>query len=229
MSHPLDRPIWSSLATGWAAIAEGTPAALRVDRNIGLFGATADESPESLAALDALVPEDGELWLVERQPWKVPDGIRLAKEGLAVQMVLDALVPDDRAVPDIVPLDDADGAEMFALATLTEPGPYVRHSNRLGGFVGVKVDGQLIAMAGERMRLPGYAEISAVCTHPDWRGRGLAGHLTRHVANVILARGETPFLHCYASNRATIALYERMGFRIRTDIRALILARMPTV
>lgn len=227
MTHPLDRPIWSALTTGWSHLAEGAGAALRIDRDVGLFGAAANNSPASLAALAALVPPDGELWLVEREPMALPGGIRLAKEGLAVQMVLDTLVPDERAPPDIVPLGDADGAEMFALATLTEPGPYVRHSHRLGGFVGVRVDGQLVAMAGERMRMPGFTEISAVCTDPAWRGRGFAGHLTRHVAKAILARGETPFLHCYASNAATIALYEAMGFRIRTDIRAPILARMP--
>ncbi len=225
MSNPLDRPIWSALTTGWAHLAEGTPAAWRIDRAIGLFGAAADDSPQSLAALAALVPQDGELWLVEREPMRLPDGIRLVKEGLAVQMVLDTLVSIDRDPPAIAPLGDTDGAEMFALATLTEPGPYVRYSHRLGGFVGVRVDGRLVAMAGERMRMPGYAEISAVCTDPDWRGRGLAGHLTRHVANAILARGETPFLHCYASNTRTIALYEAMGFRVRTKIRAPILAR----
>ena len=225
MTHPLDRPIWSALTSGWSHLAQGGPAAWRIDRDIGLFGAAADESPESQAALAELVPEAGELWLVERAPVKLPDGIRLAKEGLAVQMVLDALVPANRAAPDIIALEDADGAEMFALATLTEPGPYARHSHRLGGFVGVKVDGTLVAMAGERMRMPGFAEISAVCTDPAWRGRGLAGHLTRHVANAILARGETPFLHCYASNAATVALYEAMGFRVRTEIRAQILVR----
>ncbi len=225
MMHALDRPIWSALTSGWAKLAEGSDAAWRIDRAVGLFGAARDESPESLAALAALVPERGELWLVERKPMRLPDGIRLAKEGLAVQMVLDRLVPGHSNPPDLIPLGDSDGAEMFALATLTEPGPYVRHSHRLGGFVGVKVDGKLVAMAGERMRMPGFAEISAVCTDPAWRGKGLAGHLTRHVANAILARGETPFLHCYASNAGTVALYEAMGFRVRTEIRAPILVR----
>ena len=225
MTHPLDRPVWSALTSGWAHLAEGSAAAWRIHRDIGLFGAVADDSVESLAALAALVPEDGELWLVERVPMKLPDGIRLAREGLAVQMVLDKLVSHGPVPPVLEPLGDADGAEMFELATLTQPGPYVRHSHRLGGFVGVRVDGQLVAMAGERMRMPGFAEISAVCTHPDWRGRGLAGHLTRHVANAILAHGETPFLHCYASNTATVALYAAMGFRIRTEIRAPILVR----
>ena len=225
MMHPLDRPIWSALTSGWVKLAEGSDAAWRIDRAVGLFGAARDESPESLAAFAALVPQRGELWLVERKPMRLPEGIRLAKEGFAVQMVLDRLVPGHRNPPDLIPLGDSDGAEMFALATLTEPGPYVRHSHRLGGFVGVKVDGKLVAMAGERMRMPGFAEISAVCTDPAWRGQGLAGHLTRHVANAILARGETPFLHCYASNAGTVALYEAMGFRVRTEIRAPILVR----
>lgn len=225
MTHLLDRPIWSALTTGWAHLAEGDVRALRIDRNTGLFGAAADASPESLAALAALVPEEGELWLVERDPLPLPPGTRVVKEGVAGQMVLDRLMPDARVPPSIVPLGDADGAEMFALATLTEPGPYARHSHKLGGFVGVREGGQLVAMAGERMQMPGFGEVSAVCTHPDWRGRGLAGHLTRHVAAAILARGLTPFLHCYASNTAAVALYEAMGFRIRAQIHATVIVR----
>ncbi|QDX24860.1 GNAT family N-acetyltransferase [Sphingomonas suaedae] len=225
MTHVLDRPIWSALTTGWAHLAEGDARALRIDRKVGMFGAAADAAPESAVALAALVPQEGELWLVERDPLPLPPGVRVVKEGLAVQMVLDRLTPDEREPPAIEPLGDADGAEMFALATLTEPGPYVRRTHRLGGFVGVREGGKLVAMAGERMQMPGYGEVSAVCTHPDWRGRGLAGHLTRHVTAAILARGLTPFLHCYASNAGAVALYEAMGFRIRAYIHATVIVR----
>ncbi|MFL9842617.1 GNAT family N-acetyltransferase [Sphingomonas sp. ST-64] len=226
MTHPLDRPVWSALGSGWAEIAEGDARALRIAPDIGVFGAARDQSPESLDALAALVPDQGELWLVERDPVPTPPGTRVVKEGLAVQMVLDQLTPALRKPPPITALGEADAAEMFALATLTEPGPYARQTHRLGGFVGVREGGRLVAMAGERMRMPGYIEVSAVCTHPDWRGRGLARHLTREVAGAILARGSVPFLHCYASHTATIALYAAMGFRIRTEIRAIILSRV---
>jgi predicted GNAT family acetyltransferase len=82
----------------------------------------------------------------------------------------------------------------------------------------VKVDGRLAAMAGERMKPDGFTEVSGVCTHPDFRGRGYGGALMRHVAQRILDRGETPFLHAYASNRGAIAMYERLGFTLRREV-----------
>ncbi|MEI9963878.1 MAG: GNAT family N-acetyltransferase [Caulobacteraceae bacterium] len=104
---------------------------------------------------------------------------------------------------------------MLALATLTQPGPFFARTHQLGDFIGVKQEGRLVAMAGERMRPTGFTEVSGVCTHPDWRGRGYAAGLMRLVAARILARGETPFLHVYASNTGAIALYEALGFRLR--------------
>ena len=108
---------------------------------------------------------------------------------------------------------------------LTQPGPYAAHTNRLGDFIGVKQGGVLVAMAGERMKMPGLSEVSGVCTHPDHRGRGYAGALMRVVAERMLVRGETPWLHAYASNAGAIALYESLGFRHHAVSIASILVR----
>src|SRR3546814_5008255 len=91
------------------------------------------------------------------------------------------------------------------LATLTEPGPFFARTHVLGGFVGVREAGRLVAMAGERLKAPGFTEVSGVCTRPGWRGRGFAAELLGLVARRIAARGETPFLHAYADHNATIA------------------------
>jgi predicted GNAT family acetyltransferase len=120
--------------------------------------------------------------------------------------------------PAIMPLGDGDAAEMQALAELTQPGPFYARTHTLGDFVGVREKGRLIAMAGERLRVPGFTEISAVCTHPDARGRGLAAKLMRVVAARIVARGEALFLHVYPHNKAAIAVYQRLGFRHRADV-----------
>lgn len=116
------------------------------------------------------------------------------------------------------PLGETDAAEMLALATLTVPGPFFEKTHRLGDFVGVKQDGRLIAMAGERMRPAGFTEVSGVCTHPDHRGHGYASALMRVVTQRILERGEQAFLHAYAANTATIALYESLGFSVRAPV-----------
>ena len=139
------------------------------------------------------------------------------------------LQPGTRAIdafigePDMTPLTDADGPEALALATLTQPGPFFRKTHLLGGFVGVKHGGRLVAMAGERLKPEGFTEVSGVCTHPDFRGRGYAGALIGAVAQRILERGQVPFLHVYAHNTAAIVLYETLGFRFRSEMTFVIM------
>ena len=221
----LARPVWNALTTRWSEIAEGDARAWRIDRDYGVFGAAADRSPESLAALAALVPEQGELWTVEREDWPAPPGTRFVRQAECVQMICEALAPGKTPAFEIVELDESDASAMYDLAMLTQPGPYAAHTNRLGDFIGVKRDGALIAMAGERMKMPGLSEVSGVCTHPDHRGRGYAGALMRIVAERMLARAETPWLHAYASNTGAIALYESLGFRLTGTVTASILVR----
>lgn len=223
-SHPLDRPVWSSLATGWSVLAQGDAHARRLDPRYGPFAAAASTDPTDLEALAALVPTDGELWLAEAGPLPHVPCTTIKREALLHQMIAEAATPSDRNV-DFVALEEADAPKMQALAALTRPGPFVERTHRLGAFIGVKRDGRLIAMAGERMRTDGFAEVSGVCTHPDHRGQGLAGALMRIVAGRMLARGETPFLHSYADNATAIGLYESLGFRLRVPINMAILIR----
>lgn len=225
MSHPLDRPVWGALTICWAGLAEGDERALRLDRGHGVFGAAADRSAESMQALAALVPDGGELWLIERDEPPAPPGTQVERTAGLVQMVCEAPLPAPEPDFAIIDLVEADAAEMLELATLTRPGPFVRHTNRLGHFVGVRIDGQLVAMAGERMKLPGWSEVSGVCTHPDHRGRGYAAGLMRTAASRMIARGETPWLTSYATNTGAIALYETLGYRRRADMVATVLVK----
>ena len=154
---------------------------------------------------------------VEAELGPLPPGCVSRSDAPCHQMVLEHLHAPP-STHDFVPLTEADAPEMRALAELTRPGPFFSRTHQLGDFVGVKIDGRLVAMSGERMKVPGFTEVSAVCTHPDFRGRGYAGALMSHVASKILARGETPFLHSYAANTGAIALYEALGFRFRAAV-----------
>jgi predicted GNAT family acetyltransferase len=223
-AHPLDRPIWSALISRQAALAQGDARALRFDPAYGLFAASADRAPAALDALAALAPAEGPIGLVEPDLPPVPPGLHLVSTALCHQMTAESVAPRPADFA-ILPLGDSDAPEMLALATLTKPGPYFARTHRLGGFVGAKVDGRLVAMAGERMKVPGFTEVSGVCTHPDHRGKGYAAALMAHVAAGIVARGETPFLHSYSDNEGVIALYEKMGFRLRRQVTYTLLAR----
>jgi len=209
----LDRPIWNSLTTRQSDVSLGSPRARRMRPGYGLLAAIADSSNESVSELLALIPEQGTLSLFDDGDLTLPAGIPARKLALN-QMVADGPTGFELS-PAAVPLDESDAEEMFALATLTQPGPYLRNTNRLGRFWGVKEDGKLVAMAGEGLKVDGFVEVSGVCTHPNYRGRGLARMLIGAVAARILADGEVPILHALADNASAIALYEKLGFRFR--------------
>jgi predicted GNAT family acetyltransferase len=130
-----------------------------------------------------------------------------------MQMVCENLVPT--AEPEMIELGTQDVPEMLELIRLTEPGPFKERANELGKFYGVRDNGRLVAMAGERIRLTGFTEISAVCTHPDFQRRGLARGLMHRISREILARDEVPFLHVFAGNANAMSAYETLGFQRR--------------
>ncbi len=222
--HVLDRPVWNALHTGWAHLAETKNGVVRLNPDFGPFAAMVDASADSVAALEDFIPAGGEFWLVESDTALAnPAGLVPVRQAELVQMLATDILGDSASL-DIVPLGEEEAAEMLALATLTKPGPFARHTNRLADFVGIKDEGRLVAMCGERMRVPGYSELSGLCTLPDYRGRGYGAGLMRYVSRRILERGDTVFLHAYAANIATVALYESLGFSIRTRVTTSIFA-----
>ena len=223
--QPLDRPVWASLTTYHASASEGNELARRFVRDVNLFASSRDETPEAVAALAELVGADESVLVAQVAEIVIPPGLVAVKTAKAVQMVATGGVPAETAREDIVKLTDADAPEMLALARLTEPGPFLPRTHTMGDFLGIRIDGRLAAMAGERMRFPGYTEVSGVCTHPDFRGRGLARRLSASVLAAIEARGDQAFLHAWKTNHAAITLYESLGFKLRTDVNIAVLAR----
>jgi ribosomal protein S18 acetylase RimI-like enzyme len=221
----LDRPVWNALTTEQAHLAVVTGAAVRMDPDYGPFAAARDTSAEALAALAAtLGGPDDRIGVVEREAWPVPESTRVLGGGDLVQMIYDAPPPTEPDDPRIKRLGERDAKAMAALAHATEPGPWGSKTHRYGPYYGIRIGRKLASMAGERMRLPGLAELSGVSTWPEFRGQGLAGVLVRRVVRGFLERGDTPFLHCYAANAGAIALYEKLGFRTRARMSFTILA-----
>ena len=221
--HPLDRPVWSSLTTCHAHRARGDALARRIDPEVGLFIASADRSPRCLAAMAALITPGDCVGMLETIPWPVANGLDATVVPLA-QMV--ATEPATRE-PDFAyrRLTAADAPAMLALATSTAPGPFFARTHALGTFYGVEDEGRIVAMAGMRLAVPGFTEISGVCTLPSHRGRGYAGGLMQRLARDIVAQGDACFLHVRAENAGAIALYGSLGFAVRAAVDYTIIRR----
>ncbi|MER8552673.1 GNAT family N-acetyltransferase [Mesorhizobium sp. M0976] len=224
MKHLLDRPIWSALQTRHQAFAQGGNLARRYRPLIVPFAATGADDAESLRALEKLVSPGESVILLQADAIALPTGLSATSTAAGVQMIAEQplqIVSDQR----VQRLTRDDAAEMLALALVTKPGPFTLEALSLGDFWGVKIEGRLAAMAGERMKQPGYTELSGVCSHPEFRGGGLGKLLSIFVANRIVARGEVPYLHAYASNATAIRLYESIGFRLRNTMNVAVVQR----
>jgi GNAT superfamily N-acetyltransferase len=212
MTHPLDNPVLSSLTGAHARFAERHGNVLRYPTDVAPFLAMPDEPGEAdWADAASLVGPGGLLGLAGiRVP--PPAGWEMVMSMEGVQMTGERL--EVAADPEAVPLGQADVAEMLDLTARTKPGPFLPRTFELGTYLGIRREGQLVAMAGERLHPEGWTEISAVCTNDSWRGHGFGSRLIRAVGAVIRARGDIPFLHAVAVNPA-IGLYEQLGFRHR--------------
>jgi ribosomal protein S18 acetylase RimI-like enzyme len=214
----LDNPVWHSLIGPRRDLAERHGWAARFDPAVSPFAALPDDAgPEAWADLADLVGP-GRAAILLRRTVEVPPGWEEDFRLTGVQMVagpaFDATVDGGGPVPE--PLGEGDAEDVMALIAAAPPGPFLPGTLRFGGYRGVRVGGRLVAMAGERLRGPGYTEVSAVCTHPDAQGRGLGSLLTRTVVAGIRARGEEAFLHAAESNTNAIRLYEALGFVLRS-------------
>jgi ribosomal protein S18 acetylase RimI-like enzyme len=210
----LDNPVWWSLTGFHAHVAKLAGGAVRLPADVGLFAGLADPADDSAWA-DLGHLAGGDDVLVVGVP-SLPDGwdVLLTVDG--VQLV--ATAPFGEPDAETVRLGPADVPEMLDLVRRTEPGPFLPRTIELGTYLGIRRGGALVAMAGERLRVPGWTEISAVCTDPAYRGQGLASRLVKAVAAGIEERGDTAFLHTGAANSTAIRLYESMGFECRRQV-----------
>jgi len=223
-SHPLDHPIWTALTTTQRALAEGDARAQRYPTEVTPFADMPDLSAENFAALAALMSPADIAVLFTPEAVKVPAEFKVVLAETGEQMIGTPIETPANGV-DIVTLGVDDVPAMIELTELTKPGPFYARTHELGTFLGIRVDGQLVAMAGERMKPAHYTEMTAVCVHPSHRGRGYGQMLLSAVSRGIVSRGEIPFLHVFTSNHSAIALYRRQGMEIRRRLHVTVLKK----
>jgi predicted GNAT family acetyltransferase len=221
--HPLDHPIWNALASVQSTVAEGDDRARRYPAAMAPFAATRDTSQESYAALRPLVSGNDRVALFTSYAIDPPKGFTIELATTAEQMVAPTSI-SDVVRASVVELGERDVSAMRDLVELTKPGPLGPRTHELGRFLGVWDDRQLVAMAGERMKMPGYTEITVVCTHPSRRGQGPGEDVVNAVSRRIRARGNIPFLHVFSNNAPAIALYRRLGFTLRCQLQLTIMS-----
>ena len=216
--HPLDNVIWQALTTRQANFAESFLDARRFFRDVTSLGAFQDPTDQGYESLAGLLGAGGTVALFLEKPYEPRPGWNLVADAPLLQMVCDdgAFVSSERdSASAIVELTPADSPEMVELAALTKPGPFGTRTHEMGMYLGIRHEGKLVAMSGERLKVPGYTEVSAVCTHPEHTGKGYAGTLMMEVMRQIRQRGEVPFLHVRQDNVRAIALYKRLGIAER--------------
>ena len=223
--HMLDNIVWHSLAGRQRSLAIGTGEVRRYAPGYSPILAFADPSRADLSALNPYCEAGEQIYCAD---WSgpVPPEWTIVREAAMLRMVWDGPAPDGDPAADATALGPGHAAEALELATLTRPGPFAIRTIEMGDYFGYFEEGRLIAMAGERMWAGPYREISGVCTHPDFQGRGLARKLTLKLVHRELRRGETPFLHVVSSNTGAIRLYRKMGFQdyCETPVRVVALA-----
>jgi ribosomal protein S18 acetylase RimI-like enzyme len=225
--HQLDNAVWHALTGPHANVAERVGSAARYDPGISPFAAIPDTPGEDAwNDLASLVGPGATALLFRVEVPPAPQGWHEVARLPGVQMV--AVDAERGVAAEIERLGDRDANEMLALAEATRPGPFTTRTRELGSYVGIRDGGALVAMAGERFHIPGHTEISAVCTAPSHRRRGLAAILVRAVVHEIVERGEVPFLHAVSDNFDAIRLYEQLGFELRSPVEVVTL-RAPSV
>ncbi len=220
---PLDNPIWQALNTQQRTFNRGTGLAARFTTEVSRFAALSQPSNEAFSDLAAVVESGETVAFFTATPLDVPPGWNVVRSRPLDQMVCDR--PADGGKSLDLRLGEKDVPDMLALAQATDPGPFYKGTIRMGRYYGFRAeDGRLAAMAGERLRLTGYTEISAVCTDPAFRGRGYARTLVAGLAAQALVEHCIPFLHVKTENGAR-GLYEALGFRVRRSVQLTVLTR----
>ena len=217
MDNPLDNPIWTSLQTIHRQLALVHGAVARYPADHAPFLAVESAGVDAAAGCAVLTRPGEAVYLLGLAPGTVPRGWEMTAFAPLAQMVCEAPLPVVEG-PPVIALGEAHRDDVLGLTALVYPHYFREHTMAMGRYFGIYQQGRLAAMIGERLGSGQHREMSAICTHPDFSGRGYARRLTAWLGNDCLARGLQPFLHVSHANLRAMTLYQKMGYRLRRDI-----------
>ncbi|QMW01907.1 GNAT family N-acetyltransferase [Spirosoma foliorum] len=218
MKHILDNPAWNALCSGNSQLSVGTETAKYFVAEVSPFAGIQENTPENFDHLHQIAPSDSAVILIADEPLTIPESWKILNRIDGFQMVYTKRIDPVPPTAPIVPLTEQHVPQMLALTKLTNPGPFSRRTIEFGHYEGIFEGDALVAMTGQRLHAFDFAEISAVCTHPDYLGKGYARQLILNQIYRIQANAGTPYLHVRSDNTRAIGVYEAMGFERRTEI-----------
>ena len=214
MEHHLINPVYNALLSGDVHLGFGTGVVRCFHEEVSPFVGFPEDYEQGFDDLYHLLPPERKILYATPQLITEPKGWQIVVQVKGLQFTYTKGPVETKSTLTLVPLHKEHVEEMMQLAALTKPGPFGARTIEFGHYHGIFENGHLVAMAGQRLHVQEYTEISAVCTHPDYLGRGFAAALTQHQLNFIYSQGQLPFLHVRADNDRAIALYERLGFEV---------------
>ncbi|KIA95377.1 hypothetical protein OC25_05895 [Pedobacter kyungheensis] len=227
MEHLLDNPIYHALNSAHGHFAKGVDEVKYYLKDIAAFAGLKDNSVENLQTLYEISEPDSLFVIFSKAPLTIPAFWTLLMHIDMFQLVYEGKNIPESTNEDLTDLDLNHVTEMTALVELTKPGPFLAKTIELSNYTGIFAENQLIAMAGHRFFPAPYREVSAVCTHPDHLGKGHAFKILQEQIRRILKREEIPFLHVKNDNLGAIKLYQKLGFKIRTEMTAYVIKKEP--
>jgi predicted GNAT family acetyltransferase len=218
MKNVLDNPVWNALISGNRHLSYGNGQVRYFDKEVSPFAAFSENTRDNFRLLYEMIPHNGPVLFVTPVAMEIPGPWKVIQVIKGLQMVYETGKEQDEVQVEITSLTNEQVSKMLVLTKLTNPGPFAARTIDFGHYYGIFERGQLAAMAGQRMHAFKYAEVSAVCTHPDHTGKGFARQLLRHQINRIKAASEIPFLHVRHDNERAIKVYEHLGFCTRSEV-----------
>jgi len=218
MEHVLDNPAWNALISGNEQLSYGNGQVRYFDKEVSPFAAFKENTADNFRLLYEMLPHNGPVLFVTPVETEIPPTWKVLQFIKGLQMVYDVVKTQDGVQTELIPLTGEHVPQMLALAKLTNPGPFAEKTINFGRYHGIFENGKLVAMAGQRLHVFNYAEVSAVCTHPDHTGKGYARQLLIHHINRIKAASEIPILHVRQDNERAIKVYESLGFSTRREV-----------